>query len=48
MAMHIMITRDGDTIPKVAAMAPGTFFFLWPTKVATFTAIIPGVDWAMA
>ena len=35
-----MITNEGKTIPSVAAIAPGNFPFLYPTKVAQLIAIV--------
>ena len=39
-----IITKDGNTTPKVAHTAPKTPPCEYPTKVAIFTAIGPGVD----
>ena len=47
-AIDIIITNEGNTTPKVANIAPITPFSLYPTKVAVFTAIIPGVAWPTA
>ena len=43
-----MITKEGSTIPKVAAVAPKSPACLKPTKVAQLMAMGPGVDSAMA
>ena len=43
-----MITRGGNTTPKVATMPPATPASFCPTKVAVFTAMTPGVHWPMA
>ena len=39
-----MTINDGVTIPKVANIPPKIPPNLLPQNVATFTAIIPGVD----
>ena len=41
--MRLMIIREGKTIPDVEKIEPIIPALLYPTKVATFTAIIPGV-----
>ena len=43
-----IITIDGVIIPSVAIIQPANTACLYPMKVATFTAIIPGVDWLTA
>ena len=43
-----MITRLGKITPRVARIPPGIPAIFWPTKVAVFTAIMPGVHWPMA
>ena len=40
----ITITIEGKIIPNVAKTPPKTPHCLYPIKVATFTATIPGVD----
>ena len=47
-ARTVMITREGNTTPKVARMPPGIPFSFCPMKVETFTAMMPGVHWLMA
>ena len=47
-AMTVMMMMEGVTMPAVATRAPMTPDLLKPMKVATFTAMIPGVDWPMA
>ena len=47
-AIKVIMIIEGEIMPRVAKMAPGIPACLWPTKVETFTAMIPGVDWAMA
>ena len=42
-----MMTKDGSTTPSVAAIAPGSPFCLYPTKVAQLIAMGPGVDSAI-
>ncbi len=42
------MTHDGKIKPRVARMPPPRPAVLYPTKVAVFTAIIPGVHWPMA
>ena len=46
--MMVMMMMEGVTMPAVATRAPMTPDLLKPMKVATFTAMIPGVDWLMA
>ena len=41
------MTKDGKTIPNVAANAPIKPAFLYPVKVAQLMAMGPGVDSAM-
>ena len=38
-----IMTREGDTTPRVAIMPPITPSYLYPMKVAVFTAMTPGV-----
>ena len=40
--------REGNTRPRVATTPPETPRYLCPTKVAVFTAMMPGVHWPMA
>ena len=47
-ASAVMMTRDGNTMPSVAAMPPRIPACFCPTKVAVFTAMMPGVHWPMA
>ena len=42
MAIAVMISMEGVMTPKVAARPPEKPFCLYPTKVATLTAIIAG------
>ena len=42
-AIDKIMIIDGVTIPKVAKIAPITPASLYPVKVETLTAIIPGV-----
>ena len=46
-AKKVIISKEGVTIPAVATTAPKVFCLLYPIKVATLTAIIPGVDCPM-
>lgn len=48
MAIAVIISMEGVMTPKVAARPPEKPFCLYPTKVATLTAIMPGVHWPMA
>ena len=43
-----MIITEGVTTPQVATIPPKIPCKLYPMKVATFTAIIPGVICPMA
>ena len=43
-----MITNEGITMPRVEKNAPQNPHTLYPTKVAEFIAIGPGVDSAIA
>ena len=43
-----MMTSDGNTMPMVATMPPRIPCCFCPTKVAVFTAMMPGVHWPMA
>ena len=45
--MEIM-TRDGNTTPRVATMPPAMPLYFWPMNVAVLTAMIPGVHCPMA
>ena len=47
-AIIVIITSDGNTTPSVANMPPRMPACFWPTKVAVFTAITPGVHWPIA
>ena len=47
-AIRVIITTDGVTTPKVAITPPIKPAILYPIKVATFTAITPGVHWPIA
>ena len=46
--MTIMMTREGKTSPRVATTPPAMPAWLRPTKVAVFTAMMPGVHWPTA
>ena len=48
MAIAVMISMEGVMTPKVAARPPENLFVYIHTKVATLTAIMPGVHWPMA
>ena len=47
-AMQVMSAMEGLMKPREAAMAPGRPRSLWPMKVETLTAMMPGVHWPMA
>ena len=47
-AITVMITREGNTTPRVAMIPPVTPFRFMPMKVAVFTAMTPGVHWPTA
>lgn len=42
-AIMLIITTEGKTTPNVAKTPPMDFLSLYPTKVAVFTAMMPGV-----
>ena len=42
-AMTVMMTREGNTTPRVATTPPREPATLYPMKVAVFTAMTPGV-----
>lgn len=48
MAIANIIKNEGNTDPMVAAMLPFTPRILYPVKIDTFTANMPGADWARA
>jgi len=47
-ARIIIITRDGVTMPNVETIPPKIPSCLYPMKVETFIAMIPGVDCPIA
>ena len=47
-AISMMITKEGNTSPRVAITPPAMPAWLRPTKVAVFTAMMPGVHWPTA
>ena len=47
-AMTMIMTREGNTPPAVAKIAPGIPFLLYPMNVAVLTKITPGVHCPMA
>ena len=47
-ARAVIMSSDGNTIPSVAMIPPSTPACFCPTKVAVFTAIMPGVHCPMA
>ena len=47
-AMTVIMIRDGNTTPRVATIPPMEPASPCPTKVAVFTAIMPGVHWPIA
>jgi len=47
-AMAAMMIMDGKTTPSVARIPPNMPASVYPTKVAVFTAMMPGVHWPTA
>ena len=47
-AMMVIITRLGNTTPRVAMVPPRLPRYFCPMKVAVLTAMTPGVHWPMA
>ena len=43
-----MMIKGGSTVPPTVTRAPGTPAIRYPTRMEAFTAMAPGVDWAMA